>query len=54
MQNALIICQGLHYRDMDFGKDKENANILGPFAKRRHGSYDDSTKSTHRSRENGG
>lgn len=42
MQNVLIICQGLCYVEMDFDKDKENANTLGPFAKGRHGSCGDS------------
>lgn len=54
MQNAVIICQGLYNTEMDFGMDKENANILGPFAKGKQGSYDYITKSMHRSRENGG
>lgn len=44
MQNALIICQGLCYIEMDFGKDKENANTLDPFAKGGHGSCGESTE----------
>jgi len=41
------------HRD-DFAEDKENANIQGPLAKVRHGSYNDGTKNMHRCRENGG
>lgn len=39
--------------NMDLGKHKEIANILGPFAKGRYGNYDKGTKKTHRSRING-
>lgn len=53
-ENALTTCQGLFNTTKDFGMDKENADILGSLAKRRHGIYDNTKKSMPRSREKGG
>lgn len=51
VQNDLIIYHNLYYMEMDLGEHKENAKILGPFAKGKYGNHDECVKNMHRSRK---
>lgn len=51
VQNDLIIYHNLYYMEMDLGEHKENAKILGPFAKGRYGNHYECVKNMHRSRK---
>lgn len=51
VQNDLVICHDFYYMEMDLGEHKENAKILGPFAKGRYGNHDECTKNMYRSRK---